>query len=222
MAPSRALCRALEREGLPAVHIPHYSDTRAFNYEPVEREGELILFVGYLHFSKGVGLLLLAFREVLKRAPTARLVIAGDGPMMGELREYHRSLELGDAVTFLGTVPQKEVNQWYQKSTFVVLPSIIYENSPLTVYEAMASGRAVVGTRIGGIPELVEDGKTGLLFERNDPSDLAAKLVTLLEDKDLAERMGKVGRERAETEFTVERHLDAVLTTYEEARRCLP
>jgi glycosyltransferase involved in cell wall biosynthesis len=222
IAPSRSLCSAFDREGLPAVHIPHFSDIELFSYQPIERNNDLILFVGYLFPSKGVGLLLQAFREVLKAVPTARLVIAGDGPMMGELREYHRTLELGEAVTFLGAVHEKEMNRWYQKSTFVVLPSIIYENSPLIIYEAMASGRAVVGTRIGGIPELVEEGKTGLLFGRNNSSELAAKITTLLRDKDLADQMGKAGRKRAETEFTMERHLDGVLTTFEKARQSMP
>ncbi len=222
IAPSRSLCRAFDREGLPAVHIPHFSDIEAFSCKPIERDNDLILFVGYLYFSKGVGLLLKAFHEVLKAVPTARLVIAGDGPMMGELREYHRTLELGEEVTFLGAVHEREMNRWYQKSTFVVLPSIIYENSPLAIYEAMASGRAVVGTRIGGIPELVEEGKTGLLFELNNSSELAAKITTLLKDKALADQMGKAGRERAETEFTIERHLDGVLTTFAKAIGGMP
>ncbi len=219
IAPSRALRDAFDREGLPAVHIPHYADTRRCDYQPMPSGENIVLFVGYLHWSKGVGLLLLAFRAVLEAVPSARLVIAGDGPMMDELQEYRGSLGLGDEVTFLGAIPEEEVNRWYRKSTMAVLPSIIYENSPLTVYEAMACGRAVVGTRIGGIPELVVESETGLLFDRNEPADLAAKIVTLLQNRELAEKMGREGRKRAESVFTVDRHLDAIMKLYEEAKR---
>jgi len=219
IAPSRALHQALEREGLRAVHIPHFADISAFPYASVDKRSDTALFVGYLHFSKGVGLLLKAFPRVLEAVPTARLLIAGDGPMMAELRSQHRGHGLGEEVTFLGTVPEGEVKKLYQRSLFLILPSIIYENSPLTIYEAMASGRAVVGTRIGGIPELVMDGETGLLFERNNDIDLADKIVALLKDKGRTERMGTVARRRAESLFTVEGHISAILETYESARR---
>ncbi len=219
IAPSRALRDAFDREGLPSVHIPHFVDTRRCNYQPIPSDDNIVLFVGYLHFSKGVGLLMHAFQTVLKSVPSAQLVIAGDGPVMGDLRRFHGSLGLGDKVTFLGAIPEEEVIRWYGKSTLAVLPSIIYENSPLTVYEAMACGRPVVGTRIGGIPELVLEGKTGLLFDRNERADLAAKIVTLLQNRELAEKMGRAGRERAESVFTIDRHLDAIMKLYEEARR---
>jgi len=219
IAPSRALYDALARERLPVVHIPHFSDPAYAGKRARKSEDNLVLFVGYLHFSKGIGLLLLSFRKILEAVPSARLVIAGDGPMMEELRRYHKTLELGNAVTFLGAIPEDEVVQWYGRSSFVVLPSIIYENSPLTIYEAMACGRAVVGTRIGGIPELVIDGETGLLFERNNDSDLAAKIIHLLKNKPLAEKMGVAARRRAETEFTADRHIGSVLRLYESARK---
>ena len=219
IAPSRALFQALERQGLPATHIPHYADTSNWPHQPLDKASDTILFVGFLHFSKGVGLLLKAFPRVLRAIPAARLLIAGDGPMMAELRSQQRQYGLGDEVVFLGSVSEERIKELHRVSIFAVLPSIIYENSPLTAYEAMACGRAMVGTRIGGIPELVVDQETGLLFERNNDVDLAEKIIRLLRDKDLAERMGKAARQRAEEEFPESRHIDSILALYDEARR---
>jgi glycosyltransferase involved in cell wall biosynthesis len=221
IAPSKALHISMVKDGLPSVHIPHYSNTACdFNSLP-EREKNLVLFVGYLHFSKGVDLLIRAFREVLEEIPSAKLLIAGNGPVEDELLSLHQSLDLGEAVKFLGEVPEEEIPVLYGRSSFVVLPSIVCENSPLIIYEAMICGRAVLGSRIGGIPELVEDGKTGLLFECNNKSDLASKMVTLLKNEALVEQMGAAGRRRAETEFTVEKHLEAILGLYESARQAM-
>jgi len=217
IAPSAALHEALKRDNLPSVHIPHFSDIEAFEPGSSHQDARTILFVGFLHFSKGVWMLLNAFKRVVEEIPSARLLIAGDGPVMEELRERHGELKLGDAVTFLGAVPENEVAKWFERSLFSVLPSIVFENSPLTIYEAMACGRAVVGARIGGIPELIEDGRTGLLFEPDDEIDLARKMTRLLREPDLAKRMGRVGRQRAEGVFTIDKHLDAILGLYRSA-----
>jgi glycosyltransferase involved in cell wall biosynthesis len=222
IAPSEALRSSMEKEGFPSVHIPHYADTTSTCPQPPDREKNLVLFVGYLHYGKGVDILLRAFKEVRKDVPSSRLLIAGNGPAEEELRALYRKLNLGEAVRFLGEVPEDRIPELYRRSSFVVLPSIIYENSPLIIYEAMAFGRAVVGTRIGGIPELVEDGETGFLFERNDISDLVSKIVTLLKNDALTERLGAAGRKRAETEFTIEKHLDSILDLYDSARGTVP
>ncbi len=219
IAPSKALHTALEREGLPSVHIPHFADTSGGYRDPSERERNLVLFVGYLHFSKGVDLLIRAFRQVLEELPSARLLIAGNGPVENDLRSLHRELGLGESVSFLGEVPEEKVPELYGRSSFVVLPSIICENSPLIIYEAMAAGRAVLGSRIGGIPELIADGETGLLFECNSLPDLTSKMISMLRNEALTGGMGAAGRRRAEAEFTVERHLGAILGLYDSAGR---
>jgi len=221
IAPSMALHRSLEKDGLPSVHIPYYSDTSCDSSNPADMEKNLVLFIGYLHFSKGVDLLIRAFREVLEEIPSARLFIAGNGPVEDELRSLHQTLNLGEAVKFLGEVSGEEIPRLYRRSSFVVIPSIVCENSPLIIYEAMTFGRAVLGSRIGGIPELVEDGKTGLLFECNNRSDLASKMVSLLKNEALLEQMGEAGRRRAETEFTVEKYLQAILGLYDSARQTM-
>jgi glycosyltransferase involved in cell wall biosynthesis len=104
---------------------------------------------------------------------------------------------------------------------FLVLPSEWYENAPVSVLEAFAQGKPVIAARIGGIPELVIDGETGLLFEPGNAEDLRAKIEFLLTNPDLAREMGKKARARAESTYGAAEHYRQLLATYERARSTL-
>jgi glycosyltransferase involved in cell wall biosynthesis len=97
---------------------------------------------------------------------------------------------------------------------FAVIPSECYDNAPMSVYEAFAMGKPVVGSRIGGIPELIEHGVNGLLFEPGNAEDLAENISYLFEHKSLIPRMGKSGRERLEREHSRARHYEAIMDVY--------
>jgi glycosyltransferase involved in cell wall biosynthesis len=141
-----------------------------------EGDGHFILFAGRLAEEKGIP-------ELVEATRGLPLVVAGDGPL--------RAL-VPDA---LGFVAHDELEELYRHASVVVLPSH-REGLPLCVLEAMAHGCPVVATRVGGIPQLVDDGRTGYLVEPGDPEALRGALLRLLDDAQLRAKMGAAGRER--------------------------
>ena len=134
--------------------------------------------------------------------PEWRLWVVGEGEEEGALREQARRLGLADRVDFLGF--QENAREIIHACDLLVLPSMM-ETQPLVITEAMASARPVIATAIYGIPEIVADGVTGCLVPPNEAAPLAQAIGRLLADRDLAERMGRAGRERYERHFTLAR-----------------
>jgi glycosyltransferase involved in cell wall biosynthesis len=135
-----------------------------------------------------------AFRTVRDRLPDARAVLVGDGPLRHELERLVDELGLASAVRFVGAVA--DTRPYLAEATVVALTSP-YEGSPNALLEAMASGRPVVATAVGGVPELIEHGREGLLVEPTDEA-VASALTELLCDPESASRMGTHARTRAE------------------------
>jgi glycosyltransferase involved in cell wall biosynthesis len=158
-----------------------------------------VLFVGRLAPEKGI-------HELAEATRGLNLVVAGDGPL--------RTL-LPDA---LGFVPHEEVERLLARAAVVVLPSH-REGLPMALLEAMAHGRAVVATPVGGIPSLVEDGRTGLLVPPGDAGALRAAIERLLADPGLRRRLGEAAREQVTELCSWERVVDETLAAYESALR---
>ena len=108
------------------------------------------------------------------------------------------------------------MNELIRNAAFVVVPSECYENCSMVVLEAMAFGKPVVGSRIGGIPEQVEDNRNGLLFEMGNVEQLARKMELLAEDNELRKEMGQAGREKLEREYSLQDHCEGLLDIYSE------
>ena len=159
-----------------------------------EAEPEEVLFAGRLSAEKGIP-------ELLAATEGLNLVVAGDGPL--------RHL-VPDA---LGFVPHDELERLYARAAVVVLPSY-REGLPLCVLEAMAYGRPVVASAVGGIPELVEDGVTGYLVEPGDVAGLRAAIERLLADPALRRRMGRAARARVAERCSWDRVTTATLDAY--------
>ncbi|MDQ7857906.1 MAG: glycosyltransferase family 4 protein [Armatimonadota bacterium] len=176
-----------------------FSDFSAFLDPPVRPlpTAPVALFVGVLEAPKAPEVLIDAWCRVANRLPTARLVMVGEGPLRATLEETVRRLGLPGRIKFLGTVPRPRLVDLLDEAWCLVLPSRS-EGLPRVILEAMGRGRAVVASRVGGIPELVEDHITGLLVPPEDPIPLAEALVKVLSDRSLAEAMGLAGRARAE------------------------
>lgn len=157
--------------------------------------------VGRLCPQKGQGDFLESAAWVRKALPNARFLILGDGPAKEELRELCRSLSIQDAVSFLGH--QRDVAAFMALSNCIVLPSV-REGLPYVLLEALALARPVVATQVGGVPEVVQDGETGLLVPPRRPDRLAEAILYLLRNPAEAVRLGQRGRERVLREFTAE------------------
>jgi glycosyltransferase involved in cell wall biosynthesis len=140
-------------------------------------------------------LLIRAFQQVRSRVEDAHLLIVGDGPWMGLLRGLVAGLNLADRVHFAGYQPHPER---YLQAMDVFSLTSQSEGMPLTILEAWAACVPVVATRVGGVPELVEDGRTGVLVDFDDVSALAQALGDLLADTDLTRRLCEAGRDRVE------------------------
>jgi glycosyltransferase involved in cell wall biosynthesis len=183
----------------PVDRFLAYSDFAAFlDAEPAPMPDDPVaLFVGVLEPSKGVDILLDAFAEVLRRVPTSELWIVGDGPQRSELGRQVDRLGIETAVRLFGARPRTDLPGLFDEARVLVLPSRS-EGLGRVIVEAMARGRPVVASRVGGVVELVEDGVTGLLVPPEDPAGLAEALVRPLADRELAGRMGIKARHQAE------------------------
>ena len=217
IAPSRDLAMHLERMGHANVsQVPNLRLLPQLEPTPVA-DGQVALYVGALIEHKGVGTLLAAFARVAGDLPDARLWLVGDGPQARDLKAAAAKHGLCQ-VRFLGQRSSDDLGGIYQRAQAVVLPSLWLENAPLVAIEASAYGRAVVASRVGGLPELVEDGRTGFLFDRGDVAGLAEKLRLLLADPALAGALGAAGCERLAEHRSPARHLERLLAVYDKAR----
>jgi glycosyltransferase involved in cell wall biosynthesis len=140
----------------------------------------------------------------------------GDGPERAALERQSQALGLRDAVTFAGY--RANVRPYYALADVVALPSHT-EGSPNVVLEAMAAEVAVAATRVGGVPEIVTDGETGLLTQRQDPRGMAAALGRLRADPEFRHRLAEAGRRLVVANHSVEGHRRALVNLYSELAR---
>lgn len=157
--------------------------------------------VGRLVPVKAYPILLKAGKLVFKEIPQAHLVIVGDGPLRNALLQLARDYNMMDRLHFLGA--RKDVQEILRALDVYVLCSES-EGMSNTILEAMASGRPVVATAVGGNPELVIDGETGLLVRPNHPHQLATAIMKLLREPECRRRLGRCGRQRVEKQFSLE------------------
>lgn len=187
------------------VHIPNFTEAPDQAISADER-GRVLLYVGRLSREKGVQILLRAMPAVLNACPNARLRVVGDGPQRGDLQRLATRLGLDAGVEFVGARSPERLDEVYRGCGAFVLPSLWMENCPVAVLEAMARGLPVIASRIGGVPELVNDGVTGVLVRSGDPDDLAEQAVRLLRDETLMDRMGRAAVDAFSRRYAPEVH----------------
>lgn len=191
--------------------IPNFIDCSEMRV--CRAECEYLLYIGRLSREKGVGTLLKAYRRLERPIP---LVIVGEGPERVVLQR--EAVDAGLQVTFTGYLSGGVLKDALNGAKGVVMPSEWYENAPLSLLEAFAAGKPVIGARIGGIPEMIEEGVNGFLFEPGNTNDLAEmirRLLTLSPER--VARMGRSARSKVEESFTGKRHLEDLLKLYREA-----
>lgn len=162
---------------------------------------------------KNLGLLLEAFADLLARGVLFRGILVGDGKSRAELQAMHVRLGLEGTVQMVGAADQTEVLAWWQRASVAVLTSE-REGMPVSLMEAAACGVPAVAPAVGGIPELVVDGVTGLLAPAGDRPALVAALQRLLQDRELALRLGNAARNRAHKLFSISHQVDRLLSLW--------
>jgi glycosyltransferase involved in cell wall biosynthesis len=165
--------------------------------------GPYLLCIAAHNEKKALDVLLRAFARIAPAHPELRLLLVGDGPLRGQLEALARALALGERVEFLGPRGRKEVARLLRGCLVFVLPSRS-EPFGMVVAEALACGRPVVASAVGGIPEIVEDGRSGVLVAPDDPEALARAVSRLLDDAALREALAAAGRTRARLGFGCE------------------
>jgi len=178
------------------------------------RNDDPVVFTARAHLPVyGIEYLVRASVPILRRFPEAKFIIGGGGP----LREYHellaRKLGVSKNVAFPGFIPPNHMPYYYAASDVVAVPSLI-EAFGLVTVEAMACGKPVVGSDVGGIPDTIVDGANGFLVKPKDPKDLADKILFLLEHPEKARQMGKEGRKMAEGKFDLRKRAERIVQLY--------
>lgn len=193
-------------------------------FEPVTPSEAPPTFVTVGRFveKKAPHLAILAFAEVLKQHPEARLRMIGDGDLLGVCRDLVSGLKLEHAVTFLGAQPHDVVRKEMAGARAFVQHSVQAasgdcEGTPVAVLEAGASGLPVVATRHAGIADVVLHGETGFLVEERDVEGMAAHMATLVGQPALADEMGRAGHARVKTHFSMERNVERLWGAIQES-----
>jgi glycosyltransferase involved in cell wall biosynthesis len=187
------------------------------------RREPLVLFVGRFDAIKGADVVLQAFTRIQSRVPDARLIFIGPTPGLrdgdGQLRSVENYLstsipsDVASRIEFLGRQSSTAIQRWRQIADVTVIASR-FDNFPNTALEAIACGSPTVATAVGGIPEIISDGRTGLLVPPESPDALAEGVVRLLDDRSLAARLGQAAAIDAETRFHPLRCAEQMLDSY--------
>jgi len=181
-------------------------------------EDVLILCPCRLVRVKGVAHLVNALPMVLRRCSSVRLLVAGDGSERAHLEAAAVALGVRDRISFAGSVPNSDMPSYYAASDIVVVPSLI-EATSIAALEAMSTAKPVVATRVGGLPELIRDGVSGVLVEPADETELADAITRLATDPALRRSIGKAARERVLREFTWQAIASRTVEVYRKVSR---
>jgi glycosyltransferase involved in cell wall biosynthesis len=216
IAPTNFVASKLVEYGVPEeklVVVPHpflgVGEKGKKRKVAESEEGNYMLYVGRLVEEKGVDVLIRAAAKV----PEIPVRIVGSGPEEHELRVLAEELGARN-VTFVGFKDGAALAAEYAGARAVIVPSVWYEVFGLISLEAYAAGKPVIASRIGGLPEVVHDRETGLLFLAGSSEELAKKIVDLWEDAERAMKMGEAGRELLATEYSPKLHYERIMGVY--------
>jgi colanic acid/amylovoran biosynthesis glycosyltransferase len=198
------------RCGLPLDRLP--------SREPQDRNERSLICVGRLSPEKGQAGLLQALGGLRASQPGVKLRLVGDGPERPELEKLVSELQLGDRVTFLGRLTETDTLAEIARSDILVLPSFM-EGLPIVLMEAMALGVPVIASRVAGIPELVEDGRGGLLFAPSKWDELADCIRRLLTDQALYGSLAEHGKKKVADEFNAQKSAEVLTQLFTRVSR---
>ncbi len=212
ISPSNFVANMLKKGGIDTkiVTLHNYINIREFSsYKTID--DNYAFYFGRLSIEKGIFNLIEAF----SKQEFGRLLIAGDGPEKNNIEKYIKDKNLENRIKLIGFLSRDEVKEYISKSSFVVVPSIWYENCPYSILETLAMGKAVVGSRIGGIPELINDNENGYLYDYDDVKRLSNIIKKLFSDKDKRQKMGQKSRRLAKEKYNIDNYYNKIIKLYE-------
>ncbi len=176
------------------------------------QKNNFVLYVGRLIFLKGVDYLIRAFGIARKECKDLKLVVMGSGPCEPHLKDIARDIE---GVVFIGHVDSPNIKRLLYESCLTVVVPSMHETLPTVVIEAMAHGKPVIATNVGGNPFMVKNGKNGFLVTPKNTESMSRFIRILYQNPDLGKKMGAYGRELVEKEFSYEKMTTETLKVYE-------
>jgi len=215
IAPSNFLRHKIIEFGINGgkiFHVPNFVDCR--EYSPHFDGDNYFVYFGRVSREKGLLTLIRTVRDI----KTSRLVIVGEGELRNRLEEYVSEKGIAN-IEFSGYLGEERLKSVIRNSMFAVVPSEWYENCPYSVLEAFALGKPVIGSDIGGIPELIDDGINGLLFETGNSQELSEKIAYLTSRPRLREQMGRNARKKVEEEYNPELYYERLMEIYQRSMR---
>lgn len=220
--PSYSIMNYLISNGYkPVVHLPSYS---FFEQSVVKNEPDFkgilskknIGYIGRLEWYKGVDDLIRGFTIFASKHPEFNLLIAGTGPFEENLKKLSYKLGIQEKIKWLGRINGQEREEFYKNIVCNAVPSKYWENFALSAQESLLRGVPTIGSKIGGIPEIVQDGKTGYLVSISSPDEIAVKLEMIIENKgDSTLKIIKNGRAFILNNLTPEKHIKGLINIYD-------
>lgn len=215
ISPSDFVANKLKEGGIKAkiVTLHNYADLSKFSSYKIKDENFAFYF-GRLSEEKGILNLIKAFSLQCN----GHLYIAGDGPEKDNITNYIKEYKLGERIKLLGFLKQEEVKEYISKCSFVVVPSIWYENCPYSIIETLAIGKPIVGSIIGGIPELIEDGVNGYLYKYDDINELSKIISKLFLNSELRKKMSNESKKLTSKNYDVNEYYKKLIELYKEVK----
>jgi len=215
IVPSQFMKMQLMKNGIEKnkiKYLPNFLDEEKLEKNESGEMEKYILFFGRLSQEKGISVLIEAMRYI--KNENIKLKIAGDGEELFNLKKQAEKLKLENQVEFLGYQNKEQVKKLIANSQFVVVPSVWYENAPYSVLESFSQAKPVIGSRIGGIEEIIIDGKTGLLFNPGNAKDLAEKINFLWKNPQEIYQMGSETSEFFKEKFGSKKYYQGLEKIY--------
>lgn len=196
------------------IHSPAGASEDFLGIQPEFKNAQLFA-IGRFVEKKSPHSTILAFYNVLKKFPDAKLVFAGDGPLLPVCEDIVKALNIESQVFFVGKISQEEQRNYLKNSSVFVQHSKIAsdgdsEGTPVAIVEASSAGLPVVSTFHAGIIDVIIDKETGFLVEEGNINEMSAKIIELLENRELAKSMGMAGKKNIQTNFTLTNHINTI------------
>ncbi|WP_053971338.1 glycosyltransferase [Mangrovimonas sp. ST2L15] len=214
---SEAMKLALKNEGCPQekLVLNTYGPNPEYLKVAPNYSSNTIVAVGRQTYKKAPYISILAFKKVLESHPNLNLVMIGDGELYEVSKHLVESLGLENKVNLPGGLERQKIIGYLKDSFLFIQHSLVArdgdsEGTPVGIIEAMVAGLPIVSTLHAGIPDVVLDGETGFLVKEGEIEEMAKKMELVINDRELAERMGRKGKERIKSNFTLEKHIQVI------------
>ncbi len=176
---------------------------------------KVLLFFSFVTKQKGLHLLIKALPDILEKDNYAKLLVAGEGNYLTEAKKLVGQLGLNSYVVFTGYIPREEAHDYINASEIFILPTLRQEGMPFSLLEAMACGKSVIASKIGGISSVIDDGINGFLIPPGDVSKLVEKAIFLLNNEDFADKLADNARKKVVQNFNHEKMVEETIKVFE-------